>query len=65
MADAEATVPDVEEIRVFHWRVRRFLSLGFTLWQARGLARVQADWHAAEKLLARGCDTATAFDLLS
>ena len=56
---------DEEAIRVFHWRIKRFNKLGFTLWQDRSLARMGADWHAAEKLIANGCDTPTAFDLLS
>jgi hypothetical protein len=61
----EAVVEDEEAIRVFHWRVHRFKDLGFTLWQARRLAQVHADWHGAELLLADGCPTVLAFDLLS
>jgi hypothetical protein len=56
---------DDEAVRVFHWRVRRFLALGFTLRQARVLASLHVEWHTAEKLLEQGCPTSTAFDLLS
>jgi hypothetical protein len=61
----DAGVQDEEAVRVFHWRVRRFLDLGFTLRQARTLAGGEAEWHNAEKLLGRGCSRETAFDLLS
>lgn len=63
--EPEVVVIDEESAKVFHWRVRRFMGLGFTLWQARSLARVGADWHAAKKLLDAGCPVATAFDVLS
>lgn len=56
---------DEEAVRVFHWRVRRFCELGFTLWQSRRLAQVQDDWHRAQLLLADGCPIELAFDLLS
>ncbi len=65
MSDVEAVVADEEAVRVFHWRVRRFCGLGFTLWQARKLAAGDADWHAAEKLLVAGCPPLIAFDVLS
>ena len=58
-------VDDDEAFRVLHWRIRRFLELGFTLRQARALAGGSAEWHDAEKLLARGGPVDAAFDLLS
>lgn len=65
MPPVEPVTVDEEAVRVFHWRVRRFVALGFTLWQARRLAHVQADWHTAEVLLGDGCPVVLAFDLLS
>lgn len=62
---AELVEQDEEAVQVFHWRVHRFVELGFTLRQARTLAALQADWHAAEHLLGDGCQADTAFDLLS
>lgn len=55
---------DEEAHRVFHWRVRRFIDLGFTLRQSRLMAEAQADWHTAEHLLHDGCQRDTAFLLL-
>ncbi len=53
-----------EETAVLHWRVRRFLELGFTLRQARTLSALPADWHAAQELLSVGCPLRHAYDLL-
>lgn len=50
---------------MYHWRVHRFRELGFTLWQSRRLAGVQADWHTAKCLLDRGCPLDICFDVLS
>lgn len=61
--DVEAV--DEEAVRVYHWRVRRFLELGFTLRQARTLAGGDADWHEAAVLVTAGCPRDTAFDVLS
>ena len=65
VVEEEATGLGEEALRVFYWRVRRFLYLGFTLRQARQLAGGTAEWHDAEKLLGHGCSRETAFDLLS
>jgi hypothetical protein len=62
---ADAPTQDEEAVRVFHWRVRRFRSLEFTLWQSRRLAEMGADWHEAERLLDAGCPAHVVFDLLS
>jgi len=56
---------DEEAVRVYHWRVHRFLALGFTLRQARRLASLHVEWHSAEKLLEQGCPVDLVFDLLS
>jgi len=53
--ELEGVVEDEEAIRVCHWPVRHFVDLGFTVRQARVLARVPADWDTAERLLALGC----------
>jgi hypothetical protein len=65
MAAQAVIEQDEEAARVFHWRVRRCRSLGFTLWQARRLAEEQASWHEAEALLMAGCPLHVVFDLLT
>lgn len=64
MAFQAAVTEDEESVRVTHWRVQRFLELGFTVRQARLLAAAQADWHGASVFLAAGCELETAFRLL-
>ncbi len=56
---------DEEAHTVLHWRIRRFLKLGFTLQQARTLAAGEAHWQEAERILAAGCPIPLAFDVLS
>ena len=56
-ADDEATI-------VFHWRVRCFLDLGFTLLVSRRLANRGCDWHEAETLIADGCPPDLVFAIL-
>jgi hypothetical protein len=58
------TVTCEEELRVYHWRVRRCLELGFTLVQSRRLAENGADWHEAQVLLAAGCPSRLVYRLL-
>ena len=65
MGELAVIEQDEEAVRVFHWRVRRFRGLEFTLWQSRRLAEEQASWHEAETLLAAGCPAWLVFDLLT
>lgn len=46
------------------YRVEMFVKLGFSDLDAATLADGKVDWHEAEKLLAAGCDHATAVDIL-
>jgi hypothetical protein len=65
MAEPAVIERDEEAVRVFHWRVRRCVALGFTLRQARRIANGPSGWHEAETLLERGCPAETVVRLLS
>jgi hypothetical protein len=59
-----ACAPDPEQVRVYIWRKRMFLRLGFGRGEAQLLAMGGLDWHEAEKLVNAGCPLDLAFDLL-
>jgi hypothetical protein len=63
LAETDASSSDDEQL--VRWRRRCFLQLGFNRAQARRLAELRADWHAAEALLAAGCPLDLAFDIIS
>ena len=55
---------DDEYERLFEFRERRFLAIGFNHFQAVALAVAQADWHEAESLVKDGCPLDVAIDIL-
>lgn len=60
MTEARAALRRVaEEQQVERWRYRRFRELGFSEGDAQWLILHGVDWHAAERLILRGCDHAT------
>ncbi len=54
-----------EDVRVRHWRREQFYELGFSSSDARTLARSGADLTAVRELIARGCDPATAYRIVT
>ena len=53
-----------EGVRVRQWRREQFYELGFSNSDARTLARSGADLTATRKLIAKGCDPATAYRIV-
>ena len=53
-----------ERLRVRFWRREQFLELGFTLSEARALAKSSADVHETRRLIELGCERSTAFRLV-
>ena len=54
-----------EDVRVRHWRREQFYELGFSNSDARTLARSGADLTASRELIAKGCDPATAYRIVT
>lgn len=54
-----------EDVRVRHWRREQFYELGFSSSDARTLARSGVDLTAVRRLIARGCDPATAYRIVT
>ena len=52
--------------QVFRWRLDELTRAGYSVQQAERLAQdATVDLHEAVRLLERGCDAATAFDICS
>ena len=54
-----------EDVRVRHWRREQFYRLGFSSSDARTLANSGADLTAVRALIAKGCDPATAYRIVT
>lgn len=62
-ASAEPVEPDEADV-VWNFVVRQLESLGFNAVQAISLADAGVDWHAAERLLNKGCPHERAMHIL-